>query len=215
MAHLPARSLRTALLATALSTAVAVPAAAAPSAPTTTTTITAKPAKKAGDDDFIRYRVRAGRRGQAEAKGRLWFGEGRLRNAGELFLDGRGRALVFFRFVGEDRWDRIRGRAFRTRDERDTDFRVHRFVKKVVITVCHEHRRRTFCNTREFFRDDGYRGPDRKGSKVRSTGVARGHGATARAGGKATVHPRKRTVGTRGGKVVVKRDARTGERPAR
>lgn len=202
MPHLPARSLWTALLATALSAAVAVPAAAAPSAPTNTPTSTTKRVKKAGDDDFVRYRVRAGRRGQAEARGRLRFDDGRLRHVGDLFLDGRGRALVFFRFVGEDRWDRIRGRAFRTRDERETDFRVHRFVKKVVITVCHVHRYRTFCNTREFFGDDddGYRGPDRKGSKAGPTAVARGH---------------KVTRGTGRAATVVKRDAKTGKRPAR
>ena len=217
------------MLATALSAAVAVPASAAPSAPTTTTTtITTKRAKKADDGDFIRYRVRAGRRGQAEARGRLWFGEGGLRNVGELFNDGRGRSFVLFQFVGRDRGDRgdrggrggrgelFRARSFRTRDERDTDFRVFRQVRKVIVTVCHEQRGRTFCNTREFFRDDdGDDGPDRKGSKARSTPVAKGHKVARGSGKPATIHPRQRRVGTRGGTVVVERDATIGTRPAR
>jgi hypothetical protein len=133
MPHVRARSFRTALLTTALTTAFAVPAAAAPPAPAGTT-ITTKRARTVADRDFS-YRRRAGRgEHHAETAGRIAWSGSLMRNRGDAVDTGRGYTIVGFELLGSDR-PPVR-RFFVTMGSTETDFRVKGRFERVRVIVC-------------------------------------------------------------------------------
>jgi hypothetical protein len=147
--QLRARTLRTALVASALMTAVAVPAAAAEAPDRTTTREAVRPAQVVRSFD---YNLRTGRLLglSSSARGRMNWSRNSVRNVGSLRDRGRGFSRVTFRH------ERFRGRSitrtFVVNDGlRSTSYRLSGRFDRIMITQCKVlSRQRTTCTTRSF-----------------------------------------------------------------
>jgi hypothetical protein len=146
-----ARSLRTALFASALMTAVAVPAAAAQPAPVDNPA-TNKAVGKAQVVRQVNYNVRTGRLlgMTSNARGRInWTRDG-VRNLGLIQDRGRGYSRVVFRL------ERLRGqstvRTFFVREGvASTRYQMSGRFHRITITQCKVlARQRSICRTETF-----------------------------------------------------------------
>lgn len=146
-----ARSLRTALFASALMAAVAVPATAASAAPAASTA-THEAVGTAQVVRQVNYNVRTGRLlgMSSNAQGRINWTRHGVRNIGLLRDQGRGYSRVVFR-LGSLR-GRSAMRTFVVRDGlRSTGYRLNGRFERITITQCKVlSGQRDLCRTRIF-----------------------------------------------------------------